>query len=587
MIPSFAAAPRNERLLRRPFVRLVGHGVDRIFHGGDTSEADGVDSGIGAILGLLALPGVFASLFLADKYGSLFQLIRGDRDFDPYTASLPDEYFFIALSMVVTAAVVVWKWDSLLPDRRDYVNLAPLPMRSRTFLMANLLALLFLTAVLSLDVNAASVMLFPIVVCGSQSSFAYFARFFGAHFICVVVSSVFSFLVVLAILGALMALLPFRSFRKVSLYVRFAIIICLMTILSTSFAVPPMLHTLAEHRHDFLRLIPTVWFLALDQSLLGRADTVLSALRGTALASTGIALVCAFAAYAFGYHRCFSRSFETMVSLPTGGGIVAPRIFAMLDQFVLHSSFERAAFRFTMKALVRGPNQVLVAGWFAGLGIVVAAQTLFAAVSSPSHTFERFPSAEILAIPLALAYFLIFGLRFAFDIPAALRANWVFRLTVNSDTRECIPLARKAIFALLFPVLIVVCLPLYAYFWGWRVSLIHMGIVAAMCVLLTEVLLMRFRKIPFTCSAPAFKSHAIVAILIGIFGFFAFSAFTATVERSAFDGPFRFLIFVLFFSGAGLALREWRRSLTYLDKRIIFEEEPSPAVEAMNLTHAR
>jgi hypothetical protein len=186
-----------------------------------------------------------------------------------------------------------------------------------------------------------------------------------------------------------------------------------------------------------------------------------------------------------------------------------------------------------------------------------------------------------------LAYFLIFGLRFAFDIPAALRANWLFRLTVNSDTQECIPLARKAIFAFLFPVLVVVCLPLYAYFWGWRVSLIHMGIVAAMCVLLTEVLLMRFRKIPFTCSAPAFKSHAIVAILIGIFGFFAFSAFTATVERWAFDGPFRFLIFVLFFSGAGLALREWRRSLTYLEKRIIFEEETSPAVEAMNLTHGR
>src|ERR1700691_2825930 len=128
-----------------------------MIHGGETADEDGLDLGMGLLFGLLALPGVFASLFLADKYGSLFQLIRGDRDFDPYTASLPDEYFFIALSMVVTAAVVVWKWDSLLPDRRDYVNLAPLPMRSRTFLMANLLALLFLTAVLSLDVNAASV----------------------------------------------------------------------------------------------------------------------------------------------------------------------------------------------------------------------------------------------------------------------------------------------------------------------------------------------------------------------------------------------------------------------------------------------
>jgi len=127
LIPALSPSPQSkcQRFLASPFPRLVRHCVDRIFHGGETSEADGVDLGVGVVLGLLALPGIFASLFLIDKYGSLFQFIRGDLDFDPYTASLPDEYFFIALSMVVTASVAVWKWDNLLPDRRDYSNLAP------------------------------------------------------------------------------------------------------------------------------------------------------------------------------------------------------------------------------------------------------------------------------------------------------------------------------------------------------------------------------------------------------------------------------------------------------------------------------
>jgi hypothetical protein len=575
----------SRRLLPDPFARLVRHCVDRIFHGGETSEADGVDFGIGAILGLLALPGVFASLFLADKYGSLFQFIRGDRDFDPYTASLPDEYFFIALSMVVAAAVAVWKWDSLLPDRRDYVNLAPLPIRSRDFLAANLLALLFLTAVLSLDVNAASVVLFPVVVCGSQASFAYFVRFLGAHFLCVVLSSTFSFLVVLAALGALMAILPFRAFRKVSLYVRFAIITGLMAILSTSFAVPPLIHSLAAPSQAYLKLIPPVWFLALDRSLLGRADPALSSMGGWSLMATGVASACAIVAYALGYHRCFSRSSETMASLPTGGGFVAPRIFSLLDRFVLHNSFDRATFRFTMRALVRGPNQSLVVGWFAGVGIVIASQSLFAAVSAPSPVIARFPSADVLGVPLALAYFLILGLRCAFDVPASLRANWLFRLTVNPETRACAPLARKVTWVFLVPAVLLICFPLYAYFWGWRISLIHTGIVAAMCALLTEISLMRFRKIPFTCSAPTFKSHAIVAILIYIVGFFVFSAVPATVERWAFDDPVRFLAFVPLLAAAWLALREWRRSLSHLDTRIIFEEKSSPAVEAMNLTY--
>lgn len=587
MITSLSPPPASkwQQSLRSPFARLVRHCVDRIFHGGETSEADGVDFGIGVVLGLLALPGIFASLFLIDKYGSLFQLIRGDLDFDPYAASLPDEYFFIVLSMVVTASVAVWKWDSLLPDRRDYNNLAPLPIRSRSFFLANLLALLLLAAILSLDVNAASIVLFPLVVCGSRASFGYFARFLGAHFVSVVLGSVFGFLVVLAILGMLMTILPFRVFRKSSLYVRFAIILFLMTILSTSFVVPPTIHALAEHPHSPLTLLPTVWFLALCQSLLGRADPLLHSLGWTALVATCIALGCALGAYAFGYHRCFTRSSETMVGLPAGGGAIVPRLFVLLDRLILRSPFERASFRFTIRALVRGPNQALALCWFAGLGIVIASQTLFAAVSATTHTTERFPCAEVLGIPLTLAYFLILGLRCAFDIPATLRANWLFRLTVNPKTRECAPLARKVIFTFLVPALILICFPLYAYFWGWRTSLIHTAIVAAMCVALTEVSLMRFRKVPFTCSAPPFKSHAIVAILVYIFGFFVFSAFTATVERWALDDPIRFLVFALFFPGVWLALREWRRSLTYLDKQIIFEEKSSPAVEGMNLTY--
>lgn len=537
------------------------------------------------VLGLLALPGIFASLFLIDKYGSLFQVIRGDLDFDPYIASLPDEYFFIVLSMVVTASVAVWKWDSLLPDRRDYNNLAPLPVRSRSFFLANLLALLLLTAILSLDVNAASIVLFPLVVCGSRTSFAYFARFLGAHSVSVVLGSMFGLLLVLAILGVLMTILPFRVFRKSSLYVRFAIILFLMTVLSTSFAVPPMIQTLAEHPHSLLRLLPVVWFLALCQSLLGRADPLLHSLGWTALVATCIALVCGVGSYAFSYHRCFTRSSETMVTLPAGGGSVASWLFALLDRLILRSPFERASFRFTLRALVRGPNQALVIGWFAGLGIVIASQTLFVAVSAPSHTIERLPSAEILSVPLTLAYFLVLGLRCTFDIPANLRANWLFRLQINPKTRECASLARKVVFTLLFPGLILICFPLYAYFWGWRTSLIHTAIVAAMYVALTEVSLARFRKVPFTCSAPSFKSHAIVAVLVYTFGFFVFSTFTAIAERWTLDDPVRLLVFILFFLGIWLAVSEWRRNLTYLDTQIIFEEKSSPAVEGMNLTY--
>jgi hypothetical protein len=401
----------------------------------------------------------------------------------------------------------------------------------------------------------------------------------------VVLGSVFSFLVILTILGALMTVLPFRAFRKSSLYVRFAIVMVLMTVLATSFAVPPLIQALADRPHSFVRFLPTVWFLALCRSLLGRADPSLSALSLTALAATCIALVCAIGSYAFSYHRCYRRGSETMASLSSGGGAVAPGIFAVLDRIILRSPFERACFRFTIKALARGANQALVLGWFVGLGIVIASQTLFTAISATAHVIDRFPSAEILSIPLTLAYFLILGLRCAFGIPVALRANWLFRFTVNPETRECPVLARNVIFAFLLPALILICFPGYACFWGWQTSLVHTTIVAAMCILLTEISVMGLRKIPFTSSVPTFKSHAIAATLISMLGFFAFSTFTATGERWALDHPLRFLVFAPLLPGAWLALREWRKSLTYLDKRIIFEEKSSPAVEVMNLSY--
>ena len=122
------------RFSRQPFVRLVRHCVDRVFYGGDGLDGDELDFGIGAILGLLAMPGAFISILLSDKYSSLLRFLRHETHFDVYAASLPDEYFFIVLSMVVAGAVAIWKWDKLLPDRRDYANLAPLPIPSRKYL---------------------------------------------------------------------------------------------------------------------------------------------------------------------------------------------------------------------------------------------------------------------------------------------------------------------------------------------------------------------------------------------------------------------------------------------------------------------
>ncbi len=128
----------------------------RIFRGGGDSDAEGLDLGIGLVLTLLAMPGGFVSLLLLNKYGTFLQWLRGATNVDPLQVALPDEYFFIVLSMTVTGAVAVWRWDAIFPDRRDYMNLVPLPISTRTIFFANLVAVLFLVGLIAFDVNAAS-----------------------------------------------------------------------------------------------------------------------------------------------------------------------------------------------------------------------------------------------------------------------------------------------------------------------------------------------------------------------------------------------------------------------------------------------
>jgi hypothetical protein len=116
-----------------PFGSLLRLFIGRMFHGGGEPGAEELDLGIGVILILLAMPGILVSLLMFEKYGSLIRFLRGDGVYDPFVATIPDEYFFIVISMVVTGAAALWRWDAIFLDRRDYTNLVPCPFPCQQF----------------------------------------------------------------------------------------------------------------------------------------------------------------------------------------------------------------------------------------------------------------------------------------------------------------------------------------------------------------------------------------------------------------------------------------------------------------------
>ena len=374
-----AAFREYQERRERPFWRMVQLFVARIFRGGGDSDADGLDLGVGLVLTLLAMPGGFVSLFLLNKYGTLLQWLRGIPNVDPLLITLPDEYFFIVLSMTVTGAVAVWRWDAIFPDRRDHMNLVPLPISTKTIFLANLVAVVFLVGLIAVDVNAASCILFPAVVEATQKSLLFFVKFALVHTLVVMLASVFAFFAIFALLGLLMAVLPNRAFRRVSTYVRGIVVVYLVAILCTSFAVPDLLRRLQGPAPAWTMLMPSCWFLGLCQSLNGRAGPAL--LQLSRLAFPGIALVAAVAlcAYAVSYQRYFVRIAETTEITDTAHISRISLWGVLLDRLALRTQFQKGCFRFVCKTLVRSEAHRLVLTAVAGLGLVLTSQALMAA----------------------------------------------------------------------------------------------------------------------------------------------------------------------------------------------------------------
>lgn len=228
---------------------------------------------------------------------------------------------------------------------------------------------------------------------------------------------------------------------------------------------------------------------------------------------------------------------------------------------------------------------MLIVGGFAGVGIVLASETLFKSASAGGANGS--PSAELLSIPLIALYLLLVGLRFSFEIPVMQRANWIFRVRTNPDANDCVGLARKVMLTFLIPPLLVIALPAYGFVWGWRVGVIHTAVVAAALMLLVEILLVSFRKIPFTCSAPHFKSDIPISGFFYLVGFIVFTFWVPIIEQRASDDPLWYLGFILALTGIWLGLALYRREMTRFDSQLIFEERSDigdVAIEVLNLS---
>jgi len=374
-----------------------------------------------------------------------------------------------------------------------------------------------------------------------------------------------------------MAIVPTRLFRRASHAARFLLAIVLLTLIASSFTVPYLLTRLSVPTARKVAALPPVSFVGLARTVwLKGDDSFAAAISKAALSAVALCVLVAFIAYALSFRRAFLRIPEMADAGPLPRFRHSRSPLAPIHRIILRSAPQRACYHFVARTLLRSDGHLQILLGFAALGLVLSAETLSSATNFRSLVSGPAPSAEFLSVPFVLAYCVIVGIRFAFEIPADLRANWIFRYWLDPDQQDTRAIARRILLLFSLPWIAPVTFLSVSPFWGWTAALLHSAILIACTILLVETIFIRFRKIPFTCPYPPFQSHSGLIFVAYLFGFFIFTDYLPQMEHWLLLSPWQAIWFVPLLAAAFFALRQYRKQMLDMDKHLIFEE-PSPS----------
>jgi hypothetical protein len=468
---------------------LFGHFVRRFFDNDLTSAAG--DFRVTAIetLAILATPGLIVSFWtLLVKYSRLSRAAEAVR----VREVVSDEFFFISFSMIIMGFAAVLAWDRLFPDRLDQTVLSVLPVGRSTVYSAKIASLFAFLGMVTVAVNAFTAIFFPILGADPTGGLLMTSRLAAVHVVTLVLANAFIFLLFVTLRGLLIGLFP-RRFAALSRGLQLALLSFLILLLVAMPVLFPSVDQALQDRGLMILYGPPLWFLGLFESLLGHNGETADLLARYALFGLAALAASALATYYLAYRRESSGAGEGSDSSQpdarrSGDGRTATGLLFPDPQ-------ERAVAGFLGATLLRSQRHLLVL--IGSLGVSLG--LIFAGLLQLSlHHWEN-PTATLCSIPLILSFAVVAGFRISFAVPAQLSANWVFRLCERDSNHRMLRAAWKLmIFGGALPVVLLT--PLYLSFWSLHQTVVQLGLVILLSAALTELLLFRFRKLPFTCA---------------------------------------------------------------------------------------
>jgi len=564
-------------------VELTKHFFGRFFDNEFVSQHGESTLGVAHFVILLAAPGFIYFFFLYTAYSQMAELAPAL--FDP--TSMRDEFIYVCLSMLVIGLIAVLEWDSFFPDRVDFLTLIPLPIRPGSIFLAKASALVVFLFLFAAAVGGPGALTFPLAASGGKHvTFVEMGRWSLVHGLTMAAASTFGFLFFVALEGVLLSVLSYRWFERATAYVQGVLI---ASVLMFSLVLPRMIGdlTVLLHGHGALtRWLPPLWFLGLYRAMLHYPDPAYLPLARKAVLSVAVVLVISIATYVVSYRRHLRRTLEAGEAEPREPWRAGQALRRLAHRTFLREPLERVTFSFVFKTLLGSRRHRLLFAAYTGVGIALAMEGAAALLSRQADETASARAAVLLSVPLIISFFVLSGTRLIFEIPAEVRANWVFQLSERQTCPALFSGIRKAMIVLGTIPILTLAIPMVVLHLSAPEVAAALLLDCILALILIEVLLIRFRKIPFTCSYLASKSGNF-AVWLGCWLMFSSYAYSLARAEDWALGHLTELVVSVVSLLVGLGwLRMYNRRFQRQANPLVFEEEPEPTVQTLDLSHS-
>ena len=567
---SFSASLRNGY---DQFSILTRHFFHRFFQNDIVDFEDQMKEKVIGGMAFLGILGVQVANAILFKY----------QFFDEEGPSWVDKCYFLWVFMLLLGFITFVEWDVIFPDRRDYLNIIPLPVRVRTFFLAKSASFFLFIGIYSLAAHSLASFSFGYFLTRFRSGSPLFIlRYMVAHLVAGSAANIFLFFLCVFVQGLLMSLLSYGLYKRISLVIRFAlltsIVFLLIVSLTASVSIPQSFSNfpaMKDTQARFLYAFPPMWFTGLYEYLLGNREPFFVTLSGYALGALLASVLGFFAVASISYTRHLKKSLEVRrgrFNLRK----VKDLFSGIFDAIFLRNPTQRAVFHFFGQTLARSTLHKMRLFNYLAVSSALALIMLSTTQLLPSHLTTS--NRTLFAIPLTLSFFILLGLRSLSNVPASLEANWVFQITERTPRRHYFAGLKKAVFFEALVPLFVLVFVFYYYLWGSKPALLHCLYGLAASVLLMEALFLRYPKVPFTCTFVPGKAKVHVYWLPYVIGFVVYASFLSSLERFLFAYPRYFLNYFVACGILFAASELYQNLYFYRRQPIVYHEEPEPVM---------